>query len=137
MNYMTGGEITNPSEIAKNYLKGRFIIDFLSAIPIDTMAKWFYNDLTPENSMHLSALSCLKMIRILRINRILVYINKSSEFKLRMKLFKMCIFLLLYVHFTACVWYLFVILEKYETHFMTKDQIEKQGCDLHFKPDSW
>ena len=35
VNLVTGEEIINPKEIGKRYIKGRFIIDFLSAVPID------------------------------------------------------------------------------------------------------
>ena len=41
VNSMTGDEIRNPSKIALNYLKGRFIIDILSTIPFDTIFKFY------------------------------------------------------------------------------------------------
>lgn len=35
VNLATGEEIIHSKEIASRYLKGRFMIDFLSAVPID------------------------------------------------------------------------------------------------------
>ena len=38
----TGEEITEKKEIAINYLKGMFILDLLSTIPLDLLASAFY-----------------------------------------------------------------------------------------------
>jgi ABC-type phosphate transport system permease subunit len=38
----TGEEITEKKEIAINYLKGMFILDLLSTIPLDLLASTFY-----------------------------------------------------------------------------------------------
>lgn len=36
-NHLTNEEITQPSEIAKNYIKGRFWLDLIASIPFDMM----------------------------------------------------------------------------------------------------
>ena len=36
---ITGDEVFDKMQIAKNYLRGRFIIDFLSTVPFDNIAK--------------------------------------------------------------------------------------------------
>lgn len=41
INPMTGDESTNPKEIAKNYLKGRFWVDLLATVPIDQIVGVF------------------------------------------------------------------------------------------------
>ena len=35
INQMTGDEITTSREITKNYLTGRFMVDFISVVPFD------------------------------------------------------------------------------------------------------
>ena len=137
INLNTGVEITNGREIAIAYLKSRFLIDFVSAVPIDKFIMLFYpsTQSIEENVKHFVALSCLKMIRILRINRLLIYLNSSSDFKLQIKLYKMFFFLLLYIHFTACLWYFIIVIIRYEEESVA--QKERVGCDLNFNPDSW
>tara|TARA_B110000285_G_C14575036_1_gene359613 strand:+ start:195 stop:542 length:348 start_codon:yes stop_codon:yes gene_type:complete len=46
----TGGEITNGWSIAKNYLLGNFVIDFLSAMPFDLILLWIRKDLKAEDT---------------------------------------------------------------------------------------
>ena len=116
INLNTGVEITKGRDIAIAYLKSRFFIDFVSAVPIDKVIMWFVPDdlYNEEHVKHFVALSCLKMVRILRINRLLIFLNSSSDFKLQIKLYKMCFFLLLYIHFTACLWYFIIVIIRYE-----------------------
>ena len=46
---MTGDESTNPKEIAKNYLKGRFWVDLLATVPLDQIVGVFVsNDLSSK-----------------------------------------------------------------------------------------
>ena len=98
---MTGEEEIAIKTITSNYLKGRFSIDLLSTIPFEKFASLIWN---PKISQHLIILSCMKLIRILKLSRLIDFLNSSDEFKLQLKLLKMMFFLLLYVHFSSCLW---------------------------------
>jgi hypothetical protein len=80
-NPYTGDEETNGWVIFKNYFFGRFWIDFISTLPFDTIVTWFPglfgNGLTNEYSV----ISCLKLFRILRLGRLINYLNSSDDFK--------------------------------------------------------
>jgi len=45
----------------------------------------------------------LKLFRVLRLSRIINYMNSTDEVKLSLKLFQLCLFLILYIHCTACL----------------------------------
>lgn len=49
-------------------------------------------------------ISCLKLVRILRLSKLIDYLNSSDDFKLTLKLVKMMFFLILYLHLSACLW---------------------------------
>ena len=51
-------------------------------------------------------ISCLKLVRVLRLGKLINYLNESDDFKLQLRLSKLCFFFLLYCHISACVWYM-------------------------------
>ena len=65
-------EITDRNQIAMNYIKGRFIVDFLSTIPFDTVFTIFTGD---SESKQFQILRSLKWARVLRLNKIILYLN--------------------------------------------------------------
>ena len=61
----TGDEVTDPKEIAINYLKApRFWIDAVSTIPFDVIMSIFYDS---GVSQKFSLLQMLKLFRVLRL----------------------------------------------------------------------
>jgi len=91
----TGDEIYDPKMIAKNYIKGRFWIDLLAAIPFDFVAR----------GHNLQVLSMLKLVRVLRLSRIIAHMNSTDDIKLSLRVINLCFFLLLYIHCTGCLWF--------------------------------
>lgn len=107
--------------IVSNYLKGWFLIDLVSSIPVERLSSN-----TGENSNLTSANSSLKGLKLLRIAKVLrlfklsktfrwvkMWINKLEErlqWRLSdgtIKLTKLAIFVLLAAHWIACLqWYL-------------------------------
>jgi hypothetical protein len=55
------------------------------------------------------------------------YLNSSDDLKLTLKLGKMMFFLLLYLHFGACLW-MFVCLLGMDTTANTAELQEESGC---------
>jgi len=83
VNIMTGETITDPKVIANNYISGRFWIDLISTIPLDDLLKLFISNSMNENTLKkFVILSCLKLIRILRLSRLIDFLNQSDDFKL-------------------------------------------------------
>ena len=107
VNIMTGQIIMEPKTIAKNYIQGRFWIDLVSTIPFEEILFMFSN-ITEENLKKFVIFSCLKLIRVLRLSRLIDYLNQSDDLKLQLKLVKMIFFFILYLHFSACLWFFVV-----------------------------
>ena len=125
----TGDEIADPRKIAKNYISGTFWIDFVSSVNFEFLGSLIF----PEAAYHHQAnkakemivstlfditvrkngkmdsydmISCLKLVRVLRLGKLINYLNESDELKLQLRLFKLCFFFLLHCHIAACVWYM-------------------------------
>lgn len=97
-----GEIVTNQKTIAIKYLKGSFTIDFLSTIPLDSMAGIFLEEAMASK---FKLFGCLKLIRVIRLNRIIRDMNAQSHIKVVLKLVKLTFFLMLYVHILSCFWY--------------------------------
>lgn len=106
----SGEEISDWKIIGTEYLKGRFIVDFLSTVPFDSVALLFVDAETAKN---FKLLGIMKLIRVLRLNRIIMYLNVKQDIKASIKLIKLVFFLLMYVHFVGCLWYSVVNVTRY------------------------
>lgn len=124
MHSSSGEEITTSKEIACNYIQGRFWIDFAAVLPVDAMANVSgqiitlgvvhfrdYGQSTGKTNLW-AILNTLKLTRVLRLGRIITYMNESDDIKLSLRLMKMCFFLGIYIHFSACIWYMCCNFEK-------------------------
>lgn len=65
-----------------------------------------------DNTKFLQAFGLLKLIRITRLSRIILYLNWKDDIKISLKLAKLIFFLLLYFHFQGWAWYLLVKQDK-------------------------
>ena len=97
-----GEETTDQKKIAKNYLKGSFTIDFLSTIPMDSLASLF---LEKDLASKFALFGALKLIRVTRLGRIIRGMSVDRNTKGWLKLFKLMFMLCLYVHCVGCIWY--------------------------------
>jgi len=91
----TGETIIENKKIVINYLKGWFCIDFISSFPFELI--W-------EKS------SFLKLLRIIRINKIFLFISFVERVSLKTRqviaLFRLAFFGVFGTFFFACCWYL-------------------------------
>jgi hypothetical protein len=62
----------------------------------------------------------LKLVRVFRLGRMITYLNETDDVKLSLRLFKVCFFLILYIHLMACIWY-------YLCEIMKEDDLWKPG----------
>jgi hypothetical protein len=100
--------VYSPWLISKNYLKNRFTIDLLATVPFDVIVSIF---LTAGVDM-LELFSLLKLARVLRLGRIITYLNLKDDIKMSLKLAKLFFFLIIYLHCFGCVWFFFVKQDK-------------------------
>lgn len=92
----TNEEIFDLKKIALYYLKGRFWIDFLASVPFDLLTYAFNS--SRSNQLTLQLIGLLKLIRVLRLSRLITYLNVKNELKMSLKLGKLIFFLILYIH---------------------------------------
>jgi hypothetical protein len=111
LNEKTGDEVIKPSLIASNYLKTRFTIDFLSTVPFDLLGEVFAGG----NVVVLKFFGLLKLIRVLRLGRIITFMNVRGNLKTvsffylirkTLKLTKLIFFLVMYLHCVGCLWFI-------------------------------
>lgn len=80
----TGEEISEKKAIAKNYVKGQFLLDLLSTIPFDNLAALFLANPDSSDAEHLQTISMLKTIRVFRLSKLIAFLNATDEIKLNL-----------------------------------------------------
>ena len=98
----TGEERKTRKEIIQNYISSLFIIDFMATVPFYEI---FCFVLQGNMSRWVQMLAILKLIRVLRLQRVITYMNTTDDVKLTLQLVKTSIYLVLFIHFTACLWF--------------------------------
>jgi hypothetical protein len=99
--------MTASKDMAKNYLKGQFCLDLLSTVPFDTFAAFLLGE-----AGYFKLLGALKLVRVLRLNRIITYLRTTEENKATLKLLNLVFFLIMYVHCFGCTWWMIVASER-------------------------
>lgn len=108
VNEKTGDEVFDRAEIAKVYFKsGRFLLDLLATIPFDTIGS-----LAGSSSENLLLFGLLKLVRVLRLSKIILFMRVMERLKIYMQLLQLMLMLLMYLHIGACIWHLIVITDE-------------------------
>ena len=100
-----GMEVRDPKQLAKNYLAGMFVVDFMSSIPYR-----YAKMIIP----FLGSISFLKILKIARISRFAPFVQKlemTEEDKATLKIFQLLLILVLILHCLGCFWFIIVIRE--------------------------
>ncbi|GFR51323.1 hypothetical protein Agub_g13688 [Astrephomene gubernaculifera] len=105
--YNYQGELVRDSTaIASNYLKLWFWIDFFGTIPFDSIVMWTGAlGGTANDSTTLAALGFLKAPRMLRLGRLLRFLDSYKNAKI-FRIGQLFLTMLLISHWLACVWYM-------------------------------
>jgi CRP-like cAMP-binding protein len=102
-----GNEVVDPRIIAKQYIySGLFFLDLVASFPFEIISS------NGAGSSHLGLLRMLKLVRLLRMRRIIVYLKFNTDFKLALKILFIIFCTFLFVHICACFWNLVVIQDK-------------------------
>ena len=117
-----------------HYLKGRFWADlFASVVPLQlhlTSFVW-----SQEDSQYLTLFGLIKLMRVLRLSKIIDYLNLQEDVKVWIKLAKLVFFLIMHVHVSGCCFFFLTNLEKkwrppldniYETSSFFEDSMMTQ-----------
>lgn len=99
----TSEEIFEPCMIAQQYLKGRFWVDIIASIPFDNIAEFIIQ--SDDNSTALQIFGLIKLVRILRLSRLMTFMNLKDDVQMTFKLIRLIFFITLYLHFIACMWF--------------------------------
>lgn len=121
----TGFEEISTMGIARNYLLGNFLVDFFATIPID----WIVELIRGHKVKSLQFFGLLKLGRLLRINRIIRFLNASRDFKASAKLMNLVFFLIVYLHCYACVLWSNVVDGKVWTPYYLQENVAES---IHF-----
>jgi CRP-like cAMP-binding protein len=104
INEKTGEDIKDQKKIAIKYLKNKFWIDLLASLPFDSITLIFIEN-DHSNSLTLQMFGLLKLVRILRLSRLISYMNLKDDLKMSLKLGKLIFFLVMYLHWVGCIWF--------------------------------
>jgi hypothetical protein len=107
--FITGDEVVCGKTIAMSYIKGRFILDLIAAIPFELIQE---TASTGGNLGHLGILSIFKIIRVLRFTKVISYLNTTDDIKWSLKFFKLVFYLIIYLHWQACGWFYYTNFDK-------------------------
>ncbi|CAK4617905.1 unnamed protein product [Aphanomyces euteiches] len=112
INPTTGQVYYNKRQIAQEYIRGWFLIDFASTVPIESIVKWLYPDSSSNTFSTAKIFRGLKLARLLKLVRIRKISNMISKFEEEvfanqsfLSLVKILLFLLFLSHLVACVWF--------------------------------
>ena len=72
----------------------------------------------------------LKLARVLRLGKIITYLNLKDDVKMSLKLGKLIFFLIIYIHINGCIWYMIVSSDKIwvppmDFSYVTTEMFEK------------
>ena len=98
----TGEECKERKSIVIHYIFGMFLIDVMATVPFYEV---FCLILQGNMSRWVQMLAIMKLVRVLRLQRVITYMNTTEDVKLTLQLVKTFIYLLLFIHFTACMWF--------------------------------
>lgn len=110
-----GTEIEDSYTMAINYIKSSFVLDLLATVPFDEILsisseyqKYKLESKRNGNIPWVNLFALLKIIRVLRLNSIIDFLNSSEDTKSILRVTKMIIYLVIYIHCSACTWWFVV-----------------------------
>lgn len=114
-----GQEQYEGKKMALNYIKTSFIIDILATVPFDTILSTIERYRVYKQNIKktggvpwVDLLGIFKLGRLLRLNDIISFMKATDDVKSSLKLIKLILFLVVYIHLFACFWWFMVKLDR-------------------------
>lgn len=107
----TGEEVTDKRKVVLHYLRGMFLIDLLSSVPVEMVL--------PRSQLRL-----LNILKLMRISKLTTIINRSAlsdENKSVCRIFHLLFLLFLFMHVLGCLWHAVVQYEDNQLWIMPLD----------------
>lgn len=89
--------------MAKEYITTTFLIDILATVPFDLIL---------SDSEEVEIFGILKLGRILRLSKIIQFLRTTEDVKASLRIFKMVLFLMVYLHCYTCLWWSLIFSRK-------------------------
>jgi len=109
-----GQLIREPRRIRKHYLRGAFLLDFISVVPFEILTLMYSSAATAslKGFKVVRMLRLAKLLRLMRSNRVIQSFESKRELSYAdIQLLAFCTMLLLFCHWLACGWILLVDVE--------------------------
>lgn len=101
---VTGEEVTAWDRILLNYAtSGKLAVDLISAVPFDVIT-WLTDGY--EEMQLLTLTKIIRLFRLLRLSKILMFAQTRANVKLALKLCQLLFLFVTYLHAQACFWYI-------------------------------
>ena len=123
-----GNEVIEPQKIRDHYLKTWFAIDAIAAFPFDIVASWFLGDTQTK----LGALAILKCFRLLRLGKMLKYVEYFLNAN-AVRILKLIFGVFLLAHWTTCSWFLLNNLEEGNTWMYERGLYSSSVTELYIE----
>ena len=103
---------SNPSDIAKNYVTGWFLLDFVACLPVNHIAAAVNTEGKDDGQFNTKFIKVLrllrlsKLLRLARIKRMLEKYSNSYVLQQYLAVFMLVIIIVFTTHFLTCFWFL-------------------------------
>ena len=103
---------SNPSDIAKNYVTGWFLLDFVACLPVNHIAAAVNTEGKDDGQFNTKFIKVLrllrlsKLLRLARIKRMLEKYSNSYVLQQYLAVFMLLIIIVFTTHFLTCFWFL-------------------------------
>ena len=99
----TGEEVSDIRRITKKYVwSSRFLVDVLSGVPFDVISN------TTGKYPEIQLIGIVKVLRLLRLRRLLMFMQAKARVKLSLKLCHLLFLFITYLHLFACFWFMLI-----------------------------
>jgi len=98
-----GDEIFDAWEIAREYFQIVFWVDLIATLPLDYLLSALFS----KDPLY-ELFGLLKIGRLMKLQKIIQYLNVVDEVKQSLNLVKLIFFLIIYIHLYACIWWMLI-----------------------------
>lgn len=124
--------ITDPEKILFNYIKGMFLIDFLTVLPFDILfeSSGIFHSHNSDSWKMLKLIYLIQVLRLFKLNKLFNSICDVYGLSVMTRRVFELLFALIYIsHCSGCLFYYFSTFEEYYMHWTNTDKFK--GAKLY------